>query len=93
VLDLAALVAPSVTASTRKELSMSKNMTILDRRLRAMLIAPAAVLIGVVIGPGSVASIVLYALGAVMLVTSAAGYCPLYSLFGMGAHHRQRQAH
>ena len=71
---------------------MSKNMTILDRRLRAVLIAPVAVLIGVLIGPGSVASIVLYALAAVMLATSAAGYCPLYSLFGMGGHHRQPQA-
>ena len=72
---------------------MSKNMTILDRRLRAVLIAPVAVLIGVLIGPGAVASIVLYALAAVMLATSAAGYCPLYSLFGMGGRHRQPQAH
>ena len=71
---------------------MSKNMTILDRRLRALLIAPLAVLIGVLIGPGSVASIVLYALAAVMLATSAAGYCPLYSLFGKGGSHRQPQA-
>ena len=55
LLDLAALVAPPVDGATRKELSMSKNMTILDRRLRAALIAPVAVLIGVLIGPGSVA--------------------------------------
>jgi Inner membrane protein YgaP-like, transmembrane domain len=72
---------------------MSKNMTILDRRLRALLIAPLVVVIAVLIGPGSVASIVLYALAAVMLATGAAGYCPLYSLFGMGAHHREPQAH
>jgi hypothetical protein len=72
---------------------MSKNMTILDRRLRALLIAPLAVLIAVLIGPGSVASIGLYALAAVMLAASAAGYCPLYSLFGMGGKHRQPQAH
>ena len=72
---------------------MSKNMTILDRRLRALLIAPLAVLIAVLIGPGSVVSIVLYALAAVMLATSAAGYCPLYSLFGMGGQHREPQAH
>jgi hypothetical protein len=71
---------------------MSQNMTILDRRLRAVLIAPVAVLLGVLIGPGAVASIV-YALAAVMLATSAVGYCPLYSLFGMGGHHRQPQAH
>jgi hypothetical protein len=72
---------------------MSKNMTILDRRLRALLIAPLAVLIAVLIGPASVASIVVYALAAVMLATSAAGYCPLYSLVGRGDRHRQPQAH
>ena len=72
---------------------MNTNMTSLDRRLRALLIAPVAVLIGVLIGPGSVASIVLYAPAAVMLVTSAAGYCPLYSLVGGGGRQRQPQAH
>jgi hypothetical protein len=72
---------------------MSKNMTILDRRLRALLIAPVAVLIAVLIGPASVVSIVLYALAAVMLASSAAGYCPLYSLFGIGGQHREPQAH
>ena len=68
-------------------------MTTPDRRLRALLIAPVAVPIGVLIGPESVASIVLYALAAVMLVTSAAGSCPLHSLFGVGGRHRQPQAH
>jgi len=43
---------------------MSKNMNILDRRVRAFLIAPAAVVIGILIGPGSVAAIVLYAVAA-----------------------------
>ena len=93
VLDLAALVAPPVNGATCKELSMSKNMTILDRRLRALLMAPLAVLIAVLIGPGSVTSIVLYALAAVMLATAAAGYCPLYSVFRMGGKHGQPQAH
>ena len=68
-------------------------MTILDRRLRALLIAPLAVLIAVLIAPGSVGSIVLYAIAAVMLATSAAGYCPLYSLFGTRGQHREPQAH
>ena len=31
---------------------MSKNMTTLNRRLRALPIAPVAVLIGILIGPG-----------------------------------------
>ena len=72
---------------------MSKNMTILDRRLRALVAAPVALGVGIVVGRASVGSIVLYAVAAVMLATSAVGYCPLYSLFGMGGHHRQPQAH
>ena len=61
---------------------MSKNMNIPDRRVRAFLIAPAAVVIGILIGPGSIGAIVLYAIAAIMLATSAVGYCPLYSVFG-----------
>ena len=59
---------------------MSKNMNIIDRRLRAFLIAPVAAVVGVLVGPGNVAAIVLYVVAAVMLSTSAAGYCPLYTL-------------
>jgi Inner membrane protein YgaP-like, transmembrane domain len=71
---------------------MSKNMTILDRRLRTLLIAPLAVLIAVPIGPASVASIVLYAFAAVMLATSAVGYCPLYSVARVGGRGRRPAA-
>ncbi len=72
---------------------MSKNMNTLDRRLRAVLIAPVAIVIGILIGPGSVGAIVLYGLAAIMLATSAAGYCPLYSLFHLGARGRRPVAH
>ncbi len=58
---------------------MSKNMSTLDRRLRAFLAAPVAAVVGVLVGPGGVAAVVLYAIAAVMLATSAAGYCPLYT--------------
>ena len=65
---------------------MSKNMNILDRRVRTFLVAPAAVVIGILVGPGSIGAIVLYAIAAIMLATSAVGYCPLYSVFGRGSH-------
>ncbi len=68
---------------------MSKNMNTLDRSLRTLLVAPAAIVVGILVGPGSPVSIVLYALAAVMLATSAVGYCPLYSLLRLGtrSHH------
>jgi hypothetical protein len=62
---------------------MSKNMTILDRRLRAFVAAPVALAVGI-LGPASLGSIALYAIAAVMLA-SAVGYCPLYSVARLGA--------
>jgi uncharacterized membrane protein len=59
---------------------LNKNMSNVDRALRAFLIAPAAVIVGALLGPTSVLAIVVYALAVVMLATAAAGFCPLYAL-------------
>jgi Inner membrane protein YgaP-like, transmembrane domain len=72
---------------------MSKNMNTLDRRMRALLVAPVAIVIGILVGPGSVGAIVLYALAAVMLATSAVGYCPLYSVLRLGRRGRRPLTH
>ena len=47
------------------------------------LVAPALVVVGIVIGPGGVLPVVLYALAAVMVGTSLVGSCPLYTLLGV----------
>jgi Protein of unknown function (DUF2892) len=60
---------------------MSRNMSNLDRGLRTFLVAPIAIILAVVIGVGSIVGIVLFALAAIMLATSAVGFCPLYTLF------------
>jgi Protein of unknown function (DUF2892). len=62
---------------------MSSNMGSIDRLVRAFIVAPVAIVIAVVVGVGSVAGIVLLALAAVMLATSAVGFCPLYKLVGL----------
>jgi len=72
---------------------MRKNTNTLDRRVRALLVAPAAIVVGILIGPGSVGAIVLYALAAIMLATSAIGYCPLYSLFHWSSRGRRSLTH
>ena len=71
---------------------MTKNMTIPDRRVRAFLAAPVALGVGILVGPASVGSIVLYAIAAVMLATSAVGYCPLYSVARVGGRSRHTVA-
>ena len=58
---------------------MSPNMSTLDRSLRAV-IALVAIAAGVLIGAGSPLGIVLFAVAAVMVATSAIGFCPLYAL-------------
>jgi Protein of unknown function (DUF2892) len=59
---------------------MFRNMSTLDRALRSFLAAPAAIVSAFVVGAGSAGGIVLFALAAVMLATSAVGFCPLYRL-------------
>ena len=59
---------------------MTKNMNNLDRGLRALVVAPAAVIAAVFVGAGSIGGVVLFAFAAVMLATSAVGFCSLYML-------------
>jgi hypothetical protein len=59
---------------------MTRNMSNLDRGLRTFVAAPAAVIAAVLAGAGSVGGVVLFAIAAVMLATSAVGFCPLYRL-------------
>ncbi|MHB8059441.1 MAG: YgaP family membrane protein [Gaiellaceae bacterium] len=62
---------------------MRTNMGSIDRVLRSFVVAPVAIVVAIVVGAGSVLGIVLLALAAVMLVTSAVGFCPLYKALGL----------
>ncbi|HEY5076334.1 MAG TPA: DUF2892 domain-containing protein [Acidimicrobiia bacterium] len=72
---------------------MSRNMSTLDRALRSFLVAPAAIALAFVVGAGSVGGIVLFALAAVMLATSAVGFCPLYRLLHLDGRGRTLLPH
>lgn len=60
---------------------MSANMGVEDRAARFILgiVLVMAAVLGLVEGWWAIAT---YALAAIMLVTSAVWYCPLYALFG-----------
>ena len=60
-----------------------KNMGNLDRALRAFVVAPAAIVAAFAFGASSVGGIVLFTVAGIALVTSAAGRCPNYVLFGI----------
>lgn len=68
--------------TTAKEKEMKTNMGSTDRIIRIVLAIVFAALYftGTVTGTFG---IVLVVLGAVFLATSAIGFCPLYTLFGM----------
>ena len=72
---------------------MSRNMSTLDRGLRSFLVAPAAIVIAFVVGAGSAGGIALFALAAVMLGTSAVGFCPLYRLLHIDSRGRTLLPH
>jgi hypothetical protein len=74
--------------ANRKEAEMFRNMSTLDRGLRSFVIAPAAIVAAFVVGAGSVGGIVLFVLAAVMLATSAVGFCPLYRLLRLDGRSR-----
>jgi hypothetical protein len=61
---------------------MKRNIGILDRVARVVLVAVVAVLFFTNQLP-LVAAIILGALSLVLLVTSIIGVCPLYMLFGI----------
>jgi hypothetical protein len=72
---------------------MSKNMSKLDRWLRSFGVAAAAIVLAVVAGAGLIGGIVLIALAALMLATSAVGVCPLYTLFHIDTRDRRPLPH
>jgi DUF2892 family protein len=62
---------------------MAKNMATLDRLVRAVIVAPVAVVAAYFIGLTTAVGAVLVALALVMLLTAVAGICPLYIIFGL----------
>ena len=72
---------------------MSRNMNTTDRALRAFLVAPAAIVVAFLVGAGSIVGILLFALAAIMLATSAVGFCPLYKLLHLNTRGRTPLPH
>ncbi|WP_088319423.1 DUF2892 domain-containing protein [Kineosporia sp. R_H_3] len=61
---------------------MVRNESTADRIIR-LVVAVVAAVVAFTVGAGSALGIVLLVVGAVMLVTAAVGFCPLYRVFGL----------
>ena len=62
---------------------MTPNMGTLDRGVRGLIVAPAAIVAALIVGAGTVFGIVLFVVAGIMLATSITGYCPNYTLLGI----------
>jgi hypothetical protein len=72
---------------------MSRNLGTIDRVIRAAVVAPVLVGLGVVAGAGTAVGVVLLALAAAMVVTGAVGYCPLYAAIHLSTCGTGRASH
>jgi Protein of unknown function (DUF2892) len=71
---------------------VKRNMGTLDRVLRTFVIAPVAIVLGVAVFQfGSLFSILALLVAAIMLVSSAVGFCPTYTLFGFSSYRPHTQ--
>ena len=61
---------------------MISNVSGVDRIVRVV-IAIAAVIGAFAVGASSVLGIILFVVAAIMLITAAVGFCPLYRVFGI----------
>ena len=58
-------------------------MGTLDRVVRAVVAAPVLIVVGFVLGVGSLFGIAAFVVAGVMLATATVGYCPAYTPFGV----------
>ena len=67
---------------------MLRNMGSFDRRIRAFVVAPVAIVLAFIFGASTVAGVILFVLAGIMLATSAVGFCPNYVWLGISTHPR-----
>jgi hypothetical protein len=62
---------------------MARNMGTYDRAFRAFVVAPAAIVVALILGAGTVGGIVLIVVAGIMLATAVTAYCPTYTVVGI----------
>jgi len=67
---------------------MIRNMGKLDGALRVFVIAPAAIVVALLLGAGTVVGIVPFVVAGIMLASATTAFCPTYILLGISTHPR-----
>ena len=71
---------------------MTQNMGVLDRSLRALVVAPVAIVVALIVGAGSSAGLILFVVAGIMIATGVGGSCPTYTLLGISTDHGLHRA-
>jgi hypothetical protein len=67
---------------------MTQNMGTLDRSLRALVVAPVAIVVAVLVGASTIAGVIFFVVAGIMLLTATTGFCPTYTLIGVSTRPR-----
>ena len=67
---------------------MAPNMGAIDRGIRAFVVAPAAIVVALILGAGTPGSIVLFIVAGIMLATAITAFCPTYTVVGISTEPR-----
>ncbi|HET9737801.1 MAG TPA: DUF2892 domain-containing protein [Solirubrobacteraceae bacterium] len=67
---------------------MTRNMGPLDRSLRTFVIAPAAIVVAIILGAGTLGGIILFVVAGIMLASAATAFCPTYVAVGISTYPR-----
>ena len=67
---------------------MVRNMGTLDRGIRAFVVAPAAIVVALLLGAGTVGGIILFVVAGIMLASATTAFCPTYVAIGISTHPR-----
>ena len=71
---------------------MTQNMGVLDRALRALIVAPVAIVVALIVGAGSIAGLIPFVVAGIMIATGVVGFCPTYTLLGISTDHGLHRA-
>ena len=67
---------------------MTRNMGTFDRVLRAFVVAPAAIVVALIVGAGTAGGIILFIVAGIMLATAVTAFCPTYTVVGISTEPR-----
>ena len=83
---------PTTKVPNAQVMKLTHKMGNADRWARGLIVGPAAIVVAVLIGAGSLLGIILIAIGTVMPLTTNVGMCPVHALLAVDTHRHDQAA-